>query len=99
MPLFFEPNLDANINIKIAEKLLFDKDNVYDLDDDEYYPHGAFLMQKLPIYSEYEALVANLPQNIRDKYVNRKYKKLSCWATSNKITIDVQHDVKKTLQK
>ncbi len=87
-PFFYEPCLDANINIKIPPSLLWSKENVNGIADDEEFTYGSFLLAKLPIYTEWDYLIANLPQKIVDKYLSNRKKKISCWATREGIQID-----------
>lgn len=87
-PFFYEPCLDANINIKIPTSLLWTQENVNGLEDDEEFTYGSFLLNKLPIYTEWDYLIANLPQAMIDKYLSSRKKKISCWATREGIQID-----------
>lgn len=87
-PFFYEPCLDANINIKIPKSLLWTSENVNGLDEDEEFTYGSFLLNKLPIYTEWDYLIANLPQFLIDKYLSNRKKKISCWATQAGIQID-----------
>ena len=87
-PFFYSPCLDANINIKIPEKLLWTKENVNGLESDEEFTYGSFLLNKLPIYTEWDYLIKNLPQEIVEKYLSSRKKKISCWATREGIQID-----------
>ncbi len=69
MPFFFEPNCEANINKKLPKALLPPETVSEQEEDKSYYPFGAFLLNKLPIYAEYAKLCDNLPQWMRDKYL------------------------------
>ena len=80
--------MDANINIKIPEKLLWTKDNVNGLKESETLTYGTFLLNKLPIYTEWDYLIQNLPQAMVDKYLGKGQKKVACWATREGIVVD-----------
>ena len=85
-PYFYEPCLEANINIKIPSSLLWTKENVNGFD--EPFSYGSFLINKLPIYTEWDYLIANLPQFVIDKYLANRKTKIACWATKQGIQID-----------
>ena len=87
-PFFYSPCMDTNINIKIPKSLLWTTENVNGIPDDEVYLYGSFLLQKLPIYAEFDYLLKNLPQFVIDKYLTESTKKLPCWATRKGIEVD-----------
>lgn len=79
--------MDANINVKIPKKLLWTTKNVNGLEETEEFSYGTFLLNKLPIYTEWDYLIQNLPQSMIDKYLGNK-KKVACWATREGIVVD-----------
>jgi hypothetical protein len=91
--------LDANINIKIPKSLLWSKENVNGLPDAEIFTYGSFLLNKLPIYTEWDYLIANLPQFMIDKYLKNRKAKIDCWATKEGIQIDGKSYDSTTTQK
>ena len=87
-PFFYEPCLDANINVKIPKSLLWTTENVNGLKKEDVFLYGTFLLNKLPIYSEWDYLIASLPQIIVEKYLGNNQKKIVCWAVKEGIQID-----------
>ena len=87
-PFFYSPCMDTNINIKIPKSLLWSTENVNGIPDVEVYLYGSFLLQKLPIYAEFDYLMKNLPQFVIDKYLTESTRKLPCWATRKGIEVD-----------
>ena len=80
--------MDANINVKIPRSLLWSTENVNGLPDDEEYLYGSFLLNKLPIYAEWDYLMKNLPDFMVKKYLLKPTKKVACWATREGIETD-----------
>ena len=80
--------MDANINVKIPKKLLWTTENVNGLAENEEFTYGTFLLNKLPIYTEWDYLIQNLPQEMIDKYLGKNQKKVACWATREGIVVD-----------
>ncbi len=88
LPFFFEPNLDANINMKLPRGLLPPEETARADSEGggDYYPFGAFLLNKLPIYAEYAKLCDCLPKWMRERYLAYG-KPRNCWATENGIEV------------
>ncbi len=87
-PHFYSPSLDANINFKLPKSLLWTTVNVNNLAEDEVFTYGSFLLNKLPIYTEWDNLIPSLPEAIVDKYLKNRKSKVACWATQKGIQID-----------
>lgn len=85
MPYFYEPSLDACINRKIPKSLLLSEDMN---PNTEYIPYGSFLLNKLPIYTEWSKLLDMLPKSVHDKYLSQRKVKVSNWASRSGIEID-----------
>ena len=90
MPFFFEPNLDANINMKLPRALLPAGSTTSGQED--YYPFGAFMLNKLSIYVEWSHLRQSLPEWMKRKYLLRYDAPEACWAVENGITVDMDDD-------
>ena len=87
IPFFYEPSCDTNIHTKVPKALLpLGSEKLYPLND-SYYPFGTFLLNKLPIYAEYADLVKNLPEWMREKYLE-PYERKQCWAEEAAIDLD-----------
>ncbi len=43
----------------------------------EYIPYGSFLLNKLPIYTEWSKLLDMLPKSVHDKYLSQR--KVKVW--------------------
>lgn len=94
IPFFYEPGCDANINTKIPRALLPAGGDTSDSENDSYYPFASFLLNKLPIYTEYAAICDNLPDWMRKKYLDSK-PKIGCWATKSGIEVDGKNYAKR----
>lgn len=87
IPFFYEPSCDTNINTKLPKALLPEgADDKYPLKPG-YYPFGAFLLNKLPLYLEYASLCEDIPDWMRRKYL-LAYQHQDCWATIEGIVTD-----------
>ena len=86
VPFFYEPSIDANINAKIPRSLLPPNSELEE--DTEYYPYGAFLFRKLPIYVEYRKICEGLPEKMRQKFLDVRFNHRDNWATRNGVTVD-----------
>ena len=86
LPFFYEPHFDANINVKIPPKLLpaVPSGDFTQLPD---MPYASFLLNKLPIYTEYAKINDALPEWMRKKYLENGLKH-DCWATKHGIKVD-----------
>ncbi len=89
MPFFYEPCCDGDINLKLPRSLLpSDRPEVTPGKDDFYYPYAAFLLNKLPIYTEYAGICDHLPEGMLQRYLGLVEGKHSCWATKAGIEVD-----------
>jgi len=53
------------------------------------YPFAAFLLNKLPIYAEYAHICDDLPDWMREKYLEPAFNGgSSCWAAGGGVQID-----------
>ena len=50
-------------------------------DTDDFVSYGSFLLNKLPIYTEWSNLLEMLPKPIIDKYLGQRKVKVSNWAS------------------
>ena len=95
IPFFYEPGCDANINMKIPRALLpantISEEGEESLD---HYPFASFLLNKLPIYTEYAGICDNLPDWMRKKYLDSK-PKIGCWATKQGVEVDEKNYARK----
>ena len=90
LPFFYEPNLDSNMNAKIPRNLLLltgGQKVGEEESESPYYPFGAFLLNKIPIFTEYKELCERLPAWMKEKYLTG-WEKRRCWATKNGIRVD-----------
>ena len=86
LPFFYEPHFDANIKMTIPPKLLpaSPSGDFTPLQDMAY---ASFLLNKLPIYTEYAKICEALPEWMKKKYLEEG-PKLECWATKQGIKVD-----------
>ncbi len=89
MPYFYEPCCDGDINMKIPSALL-PKEATVEKDSSFYYPYASFLLNKLPIYTEYAGFADDLPEGMLDRYLGMVEGKAAnaCWATRTGIKVD-----------
>ncbi len=79
MPFFQDPCYNANVNSKIPVSLLPAGSEGKSPEETEFYPFGAFLFHKLPIYFEYKGICDNLPGWMKKEYLDA-YKPKKFWA-------------------
>ena len=95
LPFFYEPHYDADINFKLPSRLLPENTNKTSKSEDKF-PYATFLLNKLPIYTEYAKVNDRLPDWMRARYLeSAQARGLQCWATRTGIEVDGANHSKK----
>ena len=96
LPFFYEPHYDADINFKLPSRLLLNA--AEPSTPCEKFPYATFLLNKLPIYTEYARVNDRLPDWMRARYLeSAQARGLQCWATRSGIEVDGANHSKKML--